>query len=230
MEENGYELVYDKRYYFYFSDTSELVRIKNECTETTIICAGALNVISDLLNIVACGNCRQVFRSANFSLIDTYQVNNEIVDWFFIPDDKFGFESKRMFSDETGVYSRKNISWNLDVYNLLDNSWELINNGYHKKCIFKKEINSLSCPPNWRVGFPVTCKLKLILDRTTALNFRINYGDNQTTSFSSTSKTINITKTYQNVGEYLLRVEIPSANIVLEKRIQILNRTSIFNY
>jgi hypothetical protein len=233
MLENGYEIVYEKKYSV-LSLTSELRNIESRCGDSTILCAGALNVPSDSLKIVACENCRNILRNSqtnNSVLVNSSQNMNQYVDWYFNPFQDFGFNSKEMSVEEGSLNSTKNICWFLDpdiISPTFIEYWDLYfwwqSNGYNIKYVYLKEINNIWCPPSWRVGFPVTCKLDLILNGLAEFNVTIDYGDNQTASFTSASRTFNITKTYQNVGEYLIRVEIPSPFIFLEKRVQILNR------
>jgi hypothetical protein len=231
MKIKGYEIVYEK-IYGYLTKTSEIYNIRSTCASSTILCLGYGYGPSDLLNLVACGNCKKITTPGNtttnsmgiFGGDDT--VISGFTEWRFDPNNTFLFYPNYFYNLPPNTHeSYMSVPFIRDDNTNVDSPWTWFysNNTIFRKYMFKKEISTILCSSNCMIGFPVTCKLDLVLNGLAEFNVTIDYGDNQTASFTSASRTFNITKTYQNVGEYLIRVEIPSASIELHKILEISN-------
>jgi len=228
MELNGYEIVYKKD----FKDqtySSEIQSIGNSCRNTTVLCFAAGDKKSDSLIIVACGNCKKITTlniMNNTSTTETastenfYQVESGLAYWYFSPNTSVGFSSNYLYFLPNSFSG--NLWWELDRRNENNDYYNgITNNTILNKYIFKKEINSLYCLSKRRIEIPLSCNLDLNPNSYTSFNITIDYGDNQTNSFISASNTISFTKSYENVGNYLIKVYIQPNSIQLNHSVQI---------
>ncbi|CAF1111037.1 unnamed protein product [Brachionus calyciflorus] len=137
----GFQKVYEK-YYSFPTTSSDLTGAKMNCNSTSILCAaGHHEANSDILELVACGNCFQI-------LINTTINSPNLVRsayWYMTPGQSFGFSrSNRIYQSQADIYivaDPERLSWHLDLsYGgwRLGNITGLNNSISYKKFLFVK--------------------------------------------------------------------------------------------
>ncbi|CAF1098867.1 unnamed protein product, partial [Brachionus calyciflorus] len=111
----GFQIVYDQ---FYSNSTiySDLTLLRNYCNPNSILCAGGGLANSDILLLVACGNCYQI-------LTNTTKNSPKLVGsvyWYMTIDYSFGFSpSSTINQNRVDTYSLSDplrLSWFIDSY------------------------------------------------------------------------------------------------------------------
>ncbi|CAF0966961.1 unnamed protein product, partial [Brachionus calyciflorus] len=95
LTNNGFQKVYDQ-FYSHVTMYSDLELARTYCNSTSILCAGGSLTNSDILELVACGNCLQILTET--TLNSPNLVGS--VYWYMTPDLSFGFSpSSIIFQD-----------------------------------------------------------------------------------------------------------------------------------
>ncbi|CAF0962669.1 unnamed protein product [Brachionus calyciflorus] len=114
LTNNGFQKVYDQ-FYSNYTMYSDLAIAKSYCTSTSILCAGGGQTNTDILELVACGNCFQILTNTAKNLARLVGS----VYWYLTPGESFGFSPLRTFDQQTvDSYDLKDpfrLSWILDL-------------------------------------------------------------------------------------------------------------------
>ena len=82
----GFVNIYNQTY-FHATTNQEIYNLKSECNYFSILCVGSGQVGSDLMDVVACGNCLEIIKETNLNeprKVDTAW-------WYFTSTYSFGF-------------------------------------------------------------------------------------------------------------------------------------------
>ncbi|CAF1030617.1 unnamed protein product [Brachionus calyciflorus] len=137
---NGFQIVYDQ---FYSLGTmySDMSLAKSYCNLSSILCTGGSLTNSDILELVACGNCNQIFR--NTTLNSPNLVGS--VYWYMTPGQSFGFSPSFTITQNTADTCSQSdplrLSWHFDqnyggwrLGNMIDLDFSTL----YKKLLFVK--------------------------------------------------------------------------------------------
>ncbi|CAF1084123.1 unnamed protein product, partial [Brachionus calyciflorus] len=83
---NGFQKIYDQ-FYSHFTTSSDLTQAKSYCYTNSTLCAGGSVNGSDILEIVACGNCFQILTNTALNLPNLVGS----VYWYMTSGYSFGF-------------------------------------------------------------------------------------------------------------------------------------------
>ncbi|CAF0997441.1 unnamed protein product, partial [Brachionus calyciflorus] len=111
--DNGFQIVYDQ-FYSHGTMYSDMSLAKSYCNSNSILCAGGSLTNSDILELVACGNCYQIFR--NTTLNSPNLIGS--VYWYMTPGKSFGFSPIYTISQSSAdTYDTSDplrLSWHFD--------------------------------------------------------------------------------------------------------------------
>lgn len=122
MLSSGYSLVYDKTY-AHETSSSEIDELGKRCTETSFMCLGGGRVESDIMDLVACGNCLTLIKRTPQD-IPTF---NSGAYWYFTENYSIGFSdtsrirqgtadtSDCRIGEPTVCSSENKLSWHLGI-------------------------------------------------------------------------------------------------------------------
>ncbi|CAF0991711.1 unnamed protein product [Brachionus calyciflorus] len=110
---NGFLKVLDQ-FYSFNTTTLDLMNARSNCNSNSILCAAGGLVNSDILELVACGNCFQIMTNTT---LNTPKLVGSVY-WYLTPGKSFGFSPSftisQTTSDQFNLSDPQRLSWHLD--------------------------------------------------------------------------------------------------------------------
>ena len=113
---SGYKIIYNYPY-GHIGLTSEIISIRNKCSETSKLCFGCYSHNQpSILSTIACGSCLEITKET--SLDNPIESNG--VYWYFTPQYSFGYSDlpniTQNQADTFDLSDSKKVSWHLDLH------------------------------------------------------------------------------------------------------------------
>ena len=138
----GFRLIFNYPYN-HATSTNDILNIRNQCSDDSIICVGGMeppSVTTEILRVLACANCLNVTTQTN---LNQPNLVGEAY-WYFTPNYSFGFaptsKIDQFNADIFEKTSNLRVSWHLDARGgyRLGNIMSLNTNTNHYKKVFLK--------------------------------------------------------------------------------------------
>jgi hypothetical protein len=110
----GFSVIYNYTYE-HNTTTQEINDIRNNCSESNILCMGGLDITNNVLLVVACGCCLDVL---SVTVGNQTQLHNGVY-WYNTPTYSIGFAPNstiiQTYADQFDLGNNQRVSWHLDL-------------------------------------------------------------------------------------------------------------------